>query len=131
MEKINEEIVEKPTKQFEYEKSIVESLPNFTKKELQQVREDLINFLENQNKTKNFMLLSNEIRYYTIFQKTSAVITATGMGDKILSFLNNDSFLKELGRLKVLKRTGENEIEIWLGATPFLLFDADSFFVSI
>lgn len=40
-------------------------------------------------------------------------------------------FLRELGELKVLKRTGEDELEIWIGEVPFILFDADSFFVLV
>lgn len=116
---------------FEQERSIVKDLPPFTQEEFKMVREDLIKYFEERPKVKNFMLLSNELRYYTIFSKTTAITTARGVADKILTFLQNDSFLSELGELKVLKRTGKDEIEIWIGETPFLLFDADSFFVEI
>ena len=118
-------------KKFEQERSIVKDLPPFTQEEFKMVREDLIKYFEERPKVKNFMLLSNELRYYTIFSKTTAITTARGVADKILTFLQNDSFLSELGELKVLKRTGKDEIEIWIGETPFLLFDADSFFVEI
>jgi len=118
-------------KKFEQERYIVKNLPPFTKEEFEMVREDMIKYFEERPKVKNFMLLSNELRYYTIFSRTTAITTAVGAADKVLTFLQNDSFLTKLGELKVLKRTGKDEIEIWIGETPFLLFDADSFFVEI
>ena len=118
-------------KKFEQERSIVKDLPPFTQEEFKMIREDLIKYFEERPKVKNFMLLSNELRYYTIFSKTTAITTAVGAADRVLTFLQNDSFLRELGELKVLKRTGEDEIEIWIGETPFVLFNADSFFVAI
>ena len=118
-------------KKFEQERSIVKDLPPFTQEEFKMVREDLIKYFEERPKVKNFMLLSNELRYYTIFSRTTAITTARGAADRVLTFLQKDSFLTQLGELKVLKRTGEDEIEIWIGEIPFLLFDADSFFVEI
>ena len=118
-------------KKFEYERNIIKNLPPFTKEELEMVREDMAKYFEERPKAKNFMLLSNELRYYTIFSRTAAITTAKEAADKVLTFLQNDSFLTELGEVKVLKRTGKDEIEIWIGETPFLLFDADSFFVEI
>ena len=118
-------------KKFEQERNIIKDLPPFTQEEFEMVREDLIKYFEERPKVKNFMLLSNELRYYTIFSKTTAITTAVGAADRVLTFLRNDSFLTELGELKVLKRTGEDEIEIWIGETPFVLFNADSFFVII
>lgn len=118
-------------KKFEQERNIIKDLPPFTQEEFEMVREDLIKYFEERPKVKNFMLLSNELRYYTIFSKTTAITTAVGATDRVLTFLRNDSFLTGLGELKVLKRTGEDEIEIWIGETPFVLFNADSFFVTI
>ena len=118
-------------KKFEQERNIVKDLPPFTKEEFEMVREDITKYFEERPKVKNFMLLSNELRYYTIFSRTTAITTARGAADRVLTFLQKDSFLTQLGELKVLKRTGEDEIEIWIGEIPFLLFDADSFFVEI
>lgn len=118
-------------KKFEHERNIIKNLPPFTKEEFEMVREDMIKYFEERPKVKNFMLLSNELRYYTIFSRTTAITTAVKAADKVLTFLQNDSFLTKLGELKVLKRTGKDEIEIWIGEIPFLLFDADSFFVEI
>ena len=119
------------TKKFEQDKNIIKNLPPFTIEELQEVREDVIKYFEERPKVKNFMLLSNELRYYTIFQRSSALVTASGYADRVLTFLNNDKFLREIGDLKVLKRTGEDELEIWIGEVPFILFNADSFFVLV
>lgn len=116
-------------KKFEQERDIVKNLPSFTQEEFEMVRDDLIKYFEERPKAKNFMLLSNELRYYTIFSKTTAI--AAWAADRVLTFLRNDSFLTKLGELKVLKRTGEDEIEIWIGETPFVLFNADSFFVAM
>ncbi len=118
-------------KKFEQERNIVKNLPPFTQEEFEMVRDDLIKYFEERPKVKNFMLLSNEIRYYTIFSKRTAMTTAVEAADRVLTFLRNDRFLTGLGELKVLKRTGEDEIEIWIGDTPFLLFNADSFFVTM
>lgn len=118
-------------KKFEQERNIVRDLPPFTQEEFEMVRKDLIKYFEERPKVKNFMLLSNELRYYTIFSKTTTITTAVEAADKVLTFLRNDSFLTRLGELKVLKRTGEDEIEIWVGETPFVLFNADSFFVAM
>ena len=106
------------TKKFEQDRSIIKNLPPFTIEEFQEVREDVIKYFEERPKVKNFMLLSNELRYYTIFQRSNALVTASGYADRVLTFLNNDSFLRELGELKVLKRTGEDELEIWIGEVP-------------
>ena len=119
------------TKKFEQDKNIIKNLPPFTLEEFQEVKEDVIKYFEERPKVKNFMLLSNELRYYTIFQRSSALVTASGYADKVLTFLNNDKFLREIGDLKVLKRTGEDELEIWIGEVPFILFNADSFFVLV
>lgn len=119
------------TKKFEQDKNIIKNLPPFTLEEFQEVREDVIKYFEERPKVKNFMLLSNELRYYTIFQRSSALVTASGYADGVLTFLNNDKFLREIGDLKVLKRTGEDELEIWIGEVPFILFNADSFFVLV
>ena len=61
-------------------------------------------YFEERPKEKNFMLLSNELRYYTIFSKTTAITTARGAADRILTFLQNDSFLTKLGELKSAKK---------------------------
>lgn len=119
------------TKKFEQDRNIIKNLPPFTTEEFQEVREDVIKYFEERPKVKNFMLLSNELRYYTIFQRSSALVTASGYADRVLTFLNNDKFLREIGDLKVLKRTGEDELEIWIGEVPFVLFNADSFFVLV
>ena len=121
------------TKKFEQDRSIIKNLPSFTIEEFQEVREDVIKYFKERPKVKNFMLLSNELRYYTIFQRNNLSIKTSDYtdADKVLTFLNNDSFLKEVGELKVLKRTGADELEIWIGETPFVLFNADSFFVAI
>ena len=92
-------------------------------------REDLERFIEEHRSTKNFFLLSNELRYYTIFRRDSAITTSKGSSANVMAFLIGDAFLKGLGKLKVFKRTDRDEIEIWIGETYFLFFDADSFFV--
>lgn len=118
-------------KKFEQDKNIIKNLPPFTMEEFQEVREDVIKYFEERPKVKHFMLLSNELRYYTIFQRSSALVTASGYADRVLTFLSNDKYLREIGDLKVLKRTGGDELEIWIGEVPFVLFNADSFFVLV
>lgn len=92
------------TKKFEQDRSIIKNLPPFTIEEFQEVREDVIKYFEERPKVKNFMLLSNELRYYTIFQRSNALVTASGYADRILTFLNNDSFFKGIGRIKSFKK---------------------------
>ena len=114
---------------LEYETSIVKNLPPLTRAEIEISREDLERFIEEHRSTKNFFLLSNELRYYTIFRRDSAITTSKGSSANVMAFLIGDAFLKGLGKLKVFKRTDRDEIEIWIGETYFLFFDADSFFV--
>ena len=118
-------------KKFEQDKSIVSQFPPFTREEIQEVKKDVTEYFRERPKVKYFMLLSNELKYYTIFEKGTALSTPVGHAEKFVSFLVDDDFLNTLGELKVLKRTGDDELEIWIGETPFLLFDADSFFVQL
>lgn len=116
----------------EQDKEIIKKLPSFTKAEIEDVKKDLTDYLAERTHIDHLMLLSNEIRYFTIFKReVIALKTNKGRADELFNFLTKDVFLKTLGELKVLKRTGEGEIEIWIGETPFVLFEADSFFVPI
>lgn len=114
----------------EQTKEIVKDLPPFTKAEWEEIRSDLSSFVFG-SPGKVFMLLSNEIRYYTLFEVETRMITQWGIADRIIKFIREDEFLKTLGTVKVFKRTGNGEMEIWIGETHFLLFEADSFFVKI
>ena len=115
----------------EQEKETIKELPSFTKEELKMVLDDLERYMIEHRNAKHFMLLSKDQRYYTIFQRALDITTYKGEAQTLLNFLQEDAFLTSLGELKVLKRTGESEIEIWIGETPFLLFIADGFFVKI
>ena len=117
--------------QLEYDRGIVKNLAPANKEEIKDMRDDIADFIENRIKTENFMLLSNELRYYTLFKMKSLVLTPEGKADKLIEFITEDKFLKTLGKLKVLKRNYSGDIEIWIGETYFLFFDADSFFVEI
>lgn len=117
--------------QVDYERQIVKNLPGFTKQELKEVTADLALYIEENSATKNFLLLSNEIRYYTIFRRDNILSTSEGVAKKLIRFFTKDSFLSSLGELKVLKRDDNGFISIWIGETFFLLFDADRFFVSV
>ena len=116
----------------EQDKAIIEKLPPFTATELKLVREDLIRYFEEQAGVEHFMLLSNDINYYTIFKKENILLkTDKARAMNFFDFIFEDSFLKTLGKPKVVKRSGEDQVEIWIGTTPFVLFNADSFFVEI
>lgn len=117
--------------QMEHDRGIVKNLAPANKEEIKDMRDDIADFIENRIKTENFMLLSNELRYYTLFKMKSLVLTPEGKADKLIEFITEDKFLKTLGKLKVLKRNYGGDIEIWIGETYFLFFDADSFFVEI
>lgn len=116
----------------EQDKAIIEKLPPFTATELKLVKEDLIRYFEEQAKVEHFMLLSNDINYYTIFKKENILLkTDKARAMNFFDFIFKDRFLKTLGKPKVVKRSGEDQVEIWIGTTPFVLFNADSFFVEI
>lgn len=116
---------------YERDQSIVRDLPPFTFEELREVERDFTLFIEENIKVKNFMLLSNELRYYTLFQMENKILTSNGIAKKILEFITTDTFLEGLGKLKVFKRKDVGQIELWIGETYFVLFNADSFFVPI
>lgn len=117
--------------QVDCERQIVKHLPRFTEQELKEVTADLASYIESHSATKNFLLLSNEIKYYTIFRRDNILSTSEGVAEKLMQFFMNDSFLSSLGELKVLKREESGAIAIWIGETFFLLFNADQFFVSV
>lgn len=114
---------------YEIDKGIIKDLPPFTEKEMEDVMEDLVSFLKENSRTKHFLLLSNEINYFTVLVK-KPLYTAQYSADNIINFLTGNSFMKDLGGLKVFKRTGET-MEIWIGETHFRLFDADQMFVEV
>lgn len=117
--------------QLEYDRGIIKNLSPANREEIENMKKDIADFIEGLGELENLMLLSNELRYYTLFKMTSKLLTPQGKAEKLMRFLREDKFLKNLGKLKVLKRSIGGNIEIWIGETYFLLFDADSFFVEI
>ena len=115
---------------YEYEKQIAKSLPALDDYNLVIASKNIAKFLDENKNAKYLMLLSDELRYYTIFNIDNKVKLIKGIAEDILRFLQRDSFLGGIGKLKLIE-VNEDHIEIWIGETYFSLFVADSFFVNI
>jgi len=76
------------------------------------------------------MLLCKELSYYTIFKKQSLMLTTKGFADQVIRFIEKDSYMKTLGKLKYVD-ISDNYIEIWVGEYHFGLFNCDSFIVPL
>ena len=92
---------------------------------------DIEEFLKTKAPYRYLMLLCNELRYYTIFE-VSALTTTSGTAQQIVKFIETDSFLKTVGRLKLIEADGNPDlVEIWIGDKHFGLFPCDTFVVKI
>lgn len=117
------------TTKYEIEKGIAASLPALNGVGLELARTEMKLFLLGKN-CRYLMLLSNELKYYTIFRLYGNLLMITDPSNNIVDFLLNDSFLKTLGELKVFEINDDN-IEIWIGEHYFSLFECDSFIVNV
>ena len=114
MQKVEQEIPTSITKN-QLDKGIANSLPA----------------LNQEAPYRYLMLLCNELRYYTIFE-VSALTTTSGAAQQIVKFIETDSFLKTVGRLKLIEADGNPYlVEIWIGDKHFGLFPCDSIVVKI
>lgn len=130
MQKVEQEIPTKVTKN-QLDKGVANSLPALNQEALKQGIIDIEEFLKTKTPYRYLMLLCNELRYYTIFE-VSALTTTSGAAQQIVKFIETDSFLKTVGRLKLIEADGNPDlVEIWIGDKHFGLFPCDTFVVKI
>lgn len=85
-------------------------------------------YLERKGNPEYVMLLSNELRYYTIFKSSTDADFAT----EIFNFINTDSYLTQLGYLRLIDADKDlDHVEVWIGDKFFALFDADDLIVDL
>lgn len=99
---------------YELNQSAYESLPDYTEKDLQ-FSLDLIeyfldNYYSNETEEKNYwMLLNNESKYYTIFNKKTKISTTRKLALELIDVVSN------LGKVKSIEITPDwTAIEIWI-----------------
>ena len=85
-------------------------------------------YIINEKHPTLLMLLSNELRYYTTLKIDKKCPRKAAEG--IVDFLRADSYLKELGTLKLVEGE-QGHLEIWIGSTFFALFNYDEFVVEV
>jgi hypothetical protein len=114
----------------EYEKQIATSLKPLVREELDPEIAMCMNDLFNNTDNKYIMLLCNENRYYTIFHRTNNSVSVKSIGDKLLDFIFNDTYLKSLGDVKYIA-VNDDHVEIWIEEMYYALFPCDTFIVNI
>ena len=116
---------------YQWDKNAAASMPAMSYTQMLDKKPIIVKFLKQFDNIKHIMLLSNELRYYTIFDITAEPII-DNVVLKLLKFLKNDTFLKTLGKTKYIDiDETESHIEIWIGEERFALFPCDSFVVPI
>jgi hypothetical protein len=83
---------------YNYDKNLAKQLPVLTKEELQTGADTILNYLEKQKKDKYVMLLSNNLKYYTIFTQKTLVSTKTGLANEIIGFIAKNCMCISTGK---------------------------------
>lgn len=83
------------------------SLPNMTSKAKRKAKNNIFAFLEKNNLSKYFMILNNEIRYYTVYTYANNYYKPDEMAEEMMSVM------EELGSLKSVEVT-DNMVEFWI-----------------
>ena len=100
----------------------VAQLPNLKKKELKKGKEAILKYV-NDTKGSYYMLLSNELKYYTVFDKTK------DKKDALMPPIEEEviACAQTLGSIKSINANDDGVIEVWvfLGekAYPLYFFD--------
>lgn len=90
---------------YELNKQIISQLPNYGEEEIQKAKE-LIKQYDKDCGATYYMLLSNEMRYYTIF--------SCGYGDMVDTFHSSViDCLNAIGPIKSIEKNNDGVIEIW------------------
>lgn len=94
---------------YELNKQIISQLPNYGEKEIQKAKE-LIKQYNKDSGATYYMLLSNEMRYYTIF--------SCGYGSMVDPFHSSViDCLNAIGPIKSVEKNNDGVIEIWCFST--------------
>lgn len=91
---------------YDLNKQIMSQLPDMTEEQIDNGREIIKKYLQEQE-NEFYMLLCRDISYYTLFQ-TSNLITEPAAADEVIECA------KEIGALKSIDANEANAIEIWV-----------------
>lgn len=80
------------------------------------------------SKPRMLMLLSNELRYYTVFELKESDLNKTARN--IVDFIETEGFFTEIGQLKLIDVESDH-VEVWVEDKFFALFNCDGFLVEI
>lgn len=105
---------------YEVNQNLIYSWPSLTKKEIEKSKEMLEEF---KSQSDCFMLLNNELHYYTVFLISDAYTQQDKFSDVLIEVLEDLSL-----SIKSIEKTEFNTIEIWLidknnKSRAFYLFD--------
>lgn len=106
----------------------VKQLDTMTKSERDFAISEIEKFITNSDRPRMLMLLSNENRYYTIFEIKESDLTQ--VATKIVEFIETEGFFTEIGELKLVD-VEASHVEIWVEDQFFALFNCDGFIVEI
>ena len=115
-------------KVVEFKGNIVSKLKPMTAEEKAYSASEIAGYIDRVGNPKNLMLLSNELRYFTIFKNVSR----KNFAKKIFEFIDTDPFLQTIGEVKLIDADKDlSHVEVWIGNTFFALFDCDSLMVEL
>ena len=100
----------------------VTQLPAYTKKQIKKAKQLISDYCLKDNETSNrFMLLSNELKYYTVFETKCGISAMPAIEDEVILCL------EEIGTIKSISKNNDGVIECWITVEdqsyPLYLFD--------
>lgn len=112
---------------YDLNKAGYAALPKLSKAGWEEARNTLLQFVTTFN-SDFYMLLNNDLHYYTIFTWQSGSYDWHAMVDTIIEIV------KDLGKVKAIERNGDN-VEIWIeqdgDCNMYVLFDYERGVVAV
>ncbi len=91
---------------YELNKQIMSQLSNYTEEQINEAKNLINSYMVEQN-NYFYMLLSNEMRYYTIFSVYNGTDVLETFPDEVIGCLNS------IGPIKSVEKNADGVIEIW------------------
>lgn len=97
---------------YELNKQIIFQMPDYTEEQINEAKNLINSYMVEQN-NYFYMLLSNEMRYYTIFSVYNGTNVLETFPDEVIDCLNS------IGPIKSIEKNTDGVIEIWCVPTSY------------
>lgn len=97
---------------YELNKQIMSQVPDYTEEQIDAAKKLINSYMVEQN-NYFYMLLSNEMRYYTIFSVYNGTNVLETFPDEVIECLNS------IGPIKSIEKNTDGVIEIWCVPTSY------------